>query len=950
MKATSLSTSVSTLSTSSRWLVPQARCDTVDQSATAVIEALCQGLHRPVAATEIAQALQTAAIETAARESAADGLSLALLQHVVTDLGFTATVEWLPADHILLPVNGALPAVVLLKDAGQPHHYGLLWRRQGPFVQLLDPLVGRRWLTEQQLAAELCVQQATVSATAWQQWATSAAFQQSLRHRLQRLELNRRALTQHLTTAQMAADWRTLARLDAATRFVAACRRARAVASGAPAQKLLTYLLTHSDIEVQGQSAAADEIGGIPAPYWSGLPRASEDPASGANTDQTVLRQSVALLVLRSASQTAAPTVTDTAVEPTSAGETTVAAPATDDPTAPLTEAPAKPSVQSRLLHALSADGRFVPSAIAFATITAALSVTFEALLLKGILHLGAMLNLYQQRVTAVIMVLAFFGLLLTLSVLIFGVSLHLGRRIETRLRIDFLRKIPKLHSHYFTSRPIADLVQRAFSLAEIRDLPDRVGEILEQLALLLFTAIGIIWLDPGSALTVIVAIIGYFGLLRFFFPLIMASSYQVRVEDNYVERYPLDALRGLIPIRTHGAERALRRVFDEKLVDWSNAQQGMFQVLAIVQSLVAFLYAGVVAWLLYRYVNRGGALEGILLLAYWALNLPKILNDLTQAISGYASVQGLGKMLYEPLDAPEEFAEASGAEAIGAESDVTAPELSAAVAISFQNVTLELLGKTVLRNVSFAIQPGEQVGIVGSSGAGKSTLLGLLLGWYQPTSGQVLVNGQPLDGALIRALRQRIAWVDPSIQLQNRTLLENLIYGATPSEAPPVARLIEQADLAGVLERLPAGLRTQVGEEGGMLSGGEGQRVRLGRAMLRGDAPLTLLDEPFRGLDREKRRELLRRARTYWANATLLCVTHDVGETQSFGRVLVVEEGRIVEDAAPATLLAQADSRYSTLLRAEAAVRAGLWEAADWRRLWLAEGRLREIGKSGDR
>src|SRR5207244_4301417 len=84
-------------------------------------------------------------------------------------------------------------------------------------------------------------------------------------------------------------------------------------------------------------------------------------------------------------------------------------------------------------------------------------------------------------------------------------------------------------------------------------------------------------------------------------------------------------------------------------------------------------------------------------------------------------------------------------------------------------------------------------------------------------------------------------------------------------------------------------------GDGGGLLSGGEGQRVRLGRAMLRPGVRLAILDEPFRGLDRERRRELLARARRAWPGATLLCVTHDVGETRAFGRVLVVDGGRVV-------------------------------------------------------
>jgi len=154
---------------------------------------------------------------------------------------------------------------------------------------------------------------------------------------------------------------------------------------------------------------------------------------------------------------------------------------------------------------------------------------------------------------------------------------------------------------------------------------------------------------------------------------------------------------------------------------------------------------------------------------------------------------------------------------------------------------------------------------------------------------------------------------------------------------------VIEASALRGVLEKLPDGLQTPLGEGGALVSGGEGQRVRLGRSLLRSGVRLVILDEPFRGLDREQRRELLARARQWWSDATLLCITHDVGEVLAFGRVLVVEEGRIVEDGVSADLAERPDSRYRAMLEAEEAVREGLWSSAAWRRLWLEGGRLTE-------
>jgi ATP-binding cassette subfamily B protein len=252
------------------------------------------------------------------------------------------------------------------------------------------------------------------------------------------------------------------------------------------------------------------------------------------------------------------------------------------------------------------------------------------------------------------------------------------------------------------------------------------------------------------------------------------------------------------------------------------------------------------------------------------------------------------------------------------------------------------------LEGIDLNIEAGSHVAIVGPSGAGKSSLVGILLGWHRPATGRILVDGAPLDGQHLERLRRETAWVDPAVQLWNRSFLDNLRYG-TPSDAPlPLGQVIEAAHLRSVLEKLPDGLQTPLGEGGALVSGGEGQRVRLGRAMLRPGVRLVILDEPFRGLDRERRREMLTRAQELWRDVTLICITHDVGETISFERVLVIEHGRIVEDDAPACLFERPDSRYRALLEAEEAVREGLWSGDTWRRLRLEGGRLVEDQPSG--
>ncbi len=347
-----------------------------------------------------------------------------------------------------------------------------------------------------------------------------------------------------------------------------------------------------------------------------------------------------------------------------------------------------------------------------------------------------------------------------------------------------------------------------------------------------------------------------------------------------------------------------------------------------------------------------------MLLLVYWALSLPALGQELALVLSRYPWYRNVTLRLLEPLGASgaeaavsvsEERAAAattraaaSGAPAHGviANGAIASDALAHGAAIALRGVGVQAGGHVILRDVTLDIEPGEHVAIVGPSGAGKSTLVGVLLGWHGAARGEVLVDGEPLDESKLDDLRRETAWADPAVRLWNRSLVENLRYGG---EGDGFGAAIDSALLKEVLETMPDGMQTPLGEGGGLVSGGEGQRVRLARAMMRPQARLAILDEPFRGVGRDDRNLLLRRCRRLWSRATLLYVTHDVRQTLSFDRVAVLENGRLVESGRPSDLLSVAASRYAALLDADERARRTLWSGARWRRLWLEGGRLSE-------
>ena len=210
---------------------------------------------------------------------------------------------------------------------------------------------------------------------------------------------------------------------------------------------------------------------------------------------------------------------------------------------------------------------------------------------------------------------------------------------------------------------------------------------------------------------------------------------------------------------------------------------------------------------------------------------------------------------------------------------------------------------RPALKGVSLSLAPGSCIALVGGSGAGKSTLVSLLLGFITPDQGKILVNGAPLNDIDPGSWRRQVGWVGQNPVLFHGSLRENLLLGRPDAGED---RVTEAARAAGVLDfagRLPQGLDTPVGEQGAGLSRGEAQRVALARVFLKG-APVLLLDEPTAGLDADTERRVLDAIDSFRVGRTVLTVTHRLADIRSADRILVMQEGRIIEDGLPAGLL----------------------------------------------
>src|SRR5262249_9658369 len=142
-------------------------------------------------------------------------------------------------------------------------------------------------------------------------------------------------------------------------------------------------------------------------------------------------------------------------------------------------------------------------------------------------------------------------------------------------------------------------------------------------------------------------------------------------------------------------------------------------------------------------------------------------------------------------------------------------PSVSTGVAFSFENVSVRAGGHLILDRLDLRIEAGSHVAIVGPSGAGKSSFVGLLLGWHRAAGGRVIVDGEDLTGESLARLRRQTAWVDPAVQLWNRSFIDNLRYGSNEEATFNFSSVIDAASLQRVLEKLPEGMQTTLGEGG---------------------------------------------------------------------------------------------------------------------------------------
>lgn len=369
------------------------------------------------------------------------------------------------------------------------------------------------------------------------------------------------------------------------------------------------------------------------------------------------------------------------------------------------------------------------------------------------------------------------------------------------------------------------------------------------------------------------------------------------------------DVISNVLAVKSSGAEATEQKFFTKTVNSWRNSSldvmRGFLKVSTIYSSINMVIKIGAIAFAVYAAQNDLVSVASVYLIITYTGSVAHELWNMNGIMRNYNRIIGNANDMVEILQTPTTLIDKSNSKLKVANGE-----------ISMDKVTFthdEGQGDTLFHDFSLDIKPGEKIGLVGASGSGKTTLTKLLLRFADIDSGKITIDGQDISEVTQASLRAKIAYVPQEPLLFHRSVRENIAYGRPDATDAEIEEAAKKAGAYDFIVGLKDGFDTMVGERGIKLSGGQRQRVAIARAILK-DAPILVLDEATSALDSESEALIQKSLETLMKNRTSIVIAHRLSTIAKLDRIIVLKNGKIVEDGSHDDLINKKRGVYAKL------------------------------------
>lgn len=514
--------------------------------------------------------------------------------------------------------------------------------------------------------------------------------------------------------------------------------------------------------------------------------------------------------------------------------------------------------------------------------------------------------------------VLKFVGLTLVIAALLSNIfryiTMVLLAIIRTRviqgLRVDVFNKVIGLDIGYFTNERKGDIMSRITNDVQQVEhtIQDSLKVVLLEPVQLIFYFVALYVISPSLMLYTLILLPLSGGLIAAIAKRLKKSAARTQSSMGNISYHVEEAISGIRLIKAFTAKKYISEKFRKEVANYSRLSISMSKKFDLASPISEFMGIMIVAGLLLiggsMVLNENSTLTGtgfitfILLFARVLQPAKSISNSLSSIQRGIAS----GDRIFHISDTKPNILEN--------EDGIKIKTFEKG--ISFKNVSFKYEEELILKNISFDLQKGKTIALVGMSGGGKSTIADLVPRFYDPFGGQITIDGVDLKDCTLNSVRKKMGIVTQESILFNDTILSNIAFGI---ENPPQEEVIKAAKIANAHEFImttPKGYQTVIGEDGSKLSGGQRQRLSIARAVMK-NPDILILDEATSALDSHSEKQVQEAITNLMSHRTSLVIAHRLSTIQHADEILVIEHGEITERGNHKELM-QKDGRYKSL------------------------------------